>query len=191
MSLYLPYATSTCTVGFMYLFLPALTPILVLIASTQTNTTPYVVVSGVDLISDTFTVCIWHTPISWIEGFVVRSAHRRVLILPFLHMEGSHTSVCVFVCSRFPSMTTVGCWVLYTKYIHADIYKCIICLLTKSEALQRVLYTLQLTVLSCCHSYTAVPGNSPVHRSGTDLYLWNYHGTVLGIRTTVLRTSTS
>ena len=57
LSLYnLPYAISTCTVGFMYLFLPALTPILVLIACTQTNTTPYVVVSGVELFSDTFTV---------------------------------------------------------------------------------------------------------------------------------------
>ena len=40
-SLYnLPYATSTGTVGFMYLFLPALTPILVLITCTQRNTTP-------------------------------------------------------------------------------------------------------------------------------------------------------
>ena len=38
------------------LFLPAHTPILVLIACTQTNTTHYVVVSGVELISDTFTV---------------------------------------------------------------------------------------------------------------------------------------
>ena len=42
----------------MYLFLPALTRILVLIACTQTNTTPYVVVSGVELISDTFTVLL-------------------------------------------------------------------------------------------------------------------------------------
>ena len=40
----------------MYLFLPALTPNLVLIACTQTNTTPYVVVSGVELISDTSTI---------------------------------------------------------------------------------------------------------------------------------------
>ena len=52
----LPYATSTCTVGFMYLFLPALTPILVLITCTQRNTTPYVVVCGVELFSDTFTL---------------------------------------------------------------------------------------------------------------------------------------
>ena len=37
------YAISTCTVCCMYLFLPAHTPILVLIACTQTNTTPYVV----------------------------------------------------------------------------------------------------------------------------------------------------
>ena len=35
---------------------PALTPILVLIACTQRNTTPYVVVSGVELTSDTFTL---------------------------------------------------------------------------------------------------------------------------------------
>ena len=52
----LPYATSTCTVGFMYWFLPALTPILVLITCTQRNTTTYVVVCGVELFSDTFTV---------------------------------------------------------------------------------------------------------------------------------------
>jgi Ni/Fe-hydrogenase subunit HybB-like protein len=52
----LPYAICTCTVGYMYLFLSALTPILILIACTQRNTTPYVVVSGVELISDTFTL---------------------------------------------------------------------------------------------------------------------------------------
>jgi hypothetical protein len=52
----LPYAISTCTVCCMYLFLPAPTPILVLITCTQRNTTPYVVVSGVEVISDTFTV---------------------------------------------------------------------------------------------------------------------------------------
>ena len=40
----------------MYVFLPALTPILVLITCTQRNTTPYVVVCGVELFSDTFTV---------------------------------------------------------------------------------------------------------------------------------------
>ena len=49
---------STCTVGCMYSFLPALTPILGLITCTQRNTTPYVVVSGVELISDTFTVFV-------------------------------------------------------------------------------------------------------------------------------------
>ena len=39
LSLYnLPYATSTCTVGFMYLFLPALTPILVLITLVSAST---------------------------------------------------------------------------------------------------------------------------------------------------------
>ena len=47
----------------MYLFLPALTPILVLITCTQRNTTPYVVVSGVELISDTFTVLVVVPPI--------------------------------------------------------------------------------------------------------------------------------
>jgi hypothetical protein len=52
----LPYVICTCTVGCMYLFLSALTPILILIACTQRNTPPYVVVSGVELISDTFTV---------------------------------------------------------------------------------------------------------------------------------------
>ena len=35
----------------MYSFLPALTPILELITCTQRNTSPYVVVSGVELIS--------------------------------------------------------------------------------------------------------------------------------------------
>ena len=57
------YANGTCTVGFMYLFLPALTPILVLITCTQRNTTPYVVVSGVELFASyTFTVQLyaWH-----------------------------------------------------------------------------------------------------------------------------------
>ena len=44
----------------MYLFLPALTPILALITCTQRNTSPYVVVSGVELIlSDTFTVALY------------------------------------------------------------------------------------------------------------------------------------
>ena len=38
------------------LFLPALTPILALITCTQSNTTPYVVVSGVERIFDTFTL---------------------------------------------------------------------------------------------------------------------------------------
>ena len=42
----------------MYLFLPALTRILELITCTQTNTSPYVVVSGVELFSDTFTVTV-------------------------------------------------------------------------------------------------------------------------------------
>ena len=52
----------------MYLFLPALTPILVLIACTQTNTTPYVVVSGVELFSDTFTVQVLRTPSTCTEN---------------------------------------------------------------------------------------------------------------------------
>ena len=54
--------------------------------------------------------------------------------------------VCVCMCVRacvraLPSMTTVGYWVLYTKYVHAHIYiyKCIVCLPTKWEALLRVL----------------------------------------------------
>jgi hypothetical protein len=55
----LPYAIITCTVCCMYLFLPALTPILVLITCTQRNTTLYVVVSGVEVISDTFTVFMY------------------------------------------------------------------------------------------------------------------------------------
>ena len=45
----------------MFSFLPARTPILVLITRTQRNTTPYVVVSGVELISDTFTVYSTYT----------------------------------------------------------------------------------------------------------------------------------
>jgi hypothetical protein len=52
----LQYAISTCTVGCTYLFLTAHTPILALITCTQRNTAPYVVVSGVEVISDTFTL---------------------------------------------------------------------------------------------------------------------------------------
>ena len=54
----LPSAISTCTVGCMYLFLPALTLILALITCTQRNASPYVVVSGVELFSDTFTIYV-------------------------------------------------------------------------------------------------------------------------------------
>ena len=51
-------ASSTCTACCMYdiRFLPACSQILALITCTQTNTSPYVVVSGVELFSDTFTV---------------------------------------------------------------------------------------------------------------------------------------
>ena len=59
----LPYAICTCTVGCtqsMYLFLPACSPILALITCTQRNTSPYVVVSRVELISDTFTLPVKH-----------------------------------------------------------------------------------------------------------------------------------
>ena len=84
----LPYATSTCTVGFMYLFLPALTPILVLITCTQRNTTPYVVVCGVELFSDTFTVYIYSTSehlLSWcliavIASLAILHTFRIVLV---------------------------------------------------------------------------------------------------------------
>ena len=73
----------------MYLFLPAaLTPILALITCTQRNTTPYVVVSGVELISDTFTVlCIKHDPI------------YMDILLCFNFVVCVCVCVCVFVCA--------------------------------------------------------------------------------------------
>ena len=46
-------------------FLPACSQILALITCTQTNTSPYVVVSGVELFSDTFTVSPNQTEWGW------------------------------------------------------------------------------------------------------------------------------
>jgi hypothetical protein len=63
----------------MYVFLPALTPILALITCTQRNTTPYVVVSGVEVISDTFTVL--STPQSLVLGARSTSTCTRYGVL--------------------------------------------------------------------------------------------------------------
>ena len=61
----------------MYLFLPAHTPIFVLITCTQRNTSPYVVVYGVELISDTFTVVSLNTQKTCRLSFAFLTLHAH------------------------------------------------------------------------------------------------------------------
>ena len=69
----------------------------------------------------------------------------------------------------------MGYWVLYTKYVHAHVYKCIVCLSTKWEALLRAMsmsYEYAVCILSLVVTTNSTVmlviltlGNSPVHRT--------------------------